>query len=383
MKIALFFTRGVSLKVWHTSGLLSREQNIYKRLLDGHEVEQVLWLTYGSDDAQVADELRRQNLLHPGIQVCPMPAALKSRWGMWLYSLASGWVWREALAGCAIFKSNQLDGAWAAVLAGRFLSKPVLARSGYIASTFIKGTGLSARVRRSILQSLESLVCRRAHAVAVTSRHDLTHLIQTSGIPVNKVRVIRNYVDTERFVPGTHEPSMPERLVFVGRLVTQKNIAALIEAVSLSKMALDVYGEGELRPDLERLAHSLGADVRFMGTVPNSELPRVLQQYRVAVLPSLYEGMPKTLLEYMACGLVCVGTDVTGINEVLTHGQTGVLSPAVDAASLANALKCAVVEDQRAMGGAARRQILREYSLEAVLGSERQLYAELIKRHVH
>lgn len=383
MKIALFFTRGVSLKVWYASGLLSREQNIYRRLLDGRHVEQVLWLTYGAEDAALADDLRRQNLLHPGIQVCAMPAAFKSRWGIWLYSLAMGWVWRGALSGCALFKSNQLDGAWAAVLAGRWMRKPVLARSGYIASTFIKGHGLAARFRRWLLQGLESLVCQRAQVVAVTSWHDRAHVTQTSGIPAAKVRIIRNYVDTERFVPGVHQPAMPERLVFVGRLVAQKNLAALIEAVSMTNMGLDVYGEGELRPELERLARSLGADVRFMGTVSNADLPQVLQQYRVAVLPSLYEGMPKTLLEYMACGLVCVGTDVAGINEVLMHGQNGVISPAVDAASLAKALKCAVLQDQLALGSAARQHVLSEYSLEAVLDAERQLYAELIKHHVH
>ena len=383
MKIALFFTRGVSLKVWHASGLLSREQNLYKRLLDEHHVDQVLWLTYGAEDASLADELRRQKLLHPGIQVCPMPAAFQSRWGMWLYSVTVGWVWRDALSGCSLFKSNQLDGAWAAVLAGRWLHKPVLARSGYIASTFIKGHGLAARFRRWVLQGLESLVCQRAQAVAVTSWHDREHVTRTSGIPGDKVRIIRNYVDIERFVPGINQPSMPERLVFVGRLVTQKNLAALIEAVAQINMGLDVYGEGELRSALERLARSLGADVRFMGTVSNADLPQVLQQYRVAVLPSLYEGMPKTLLEYMACGLVCVGTDVAGINEVLTHRLNGVISPAVDAASLANALKCAVLEDQRGLGSAARQHVLAEYSLEAVLGAERQLYAELIKHHVH
>src|SRR3972149_402807 len=74
------------------------------------------------------------------------------------------------------------------------------------------------------------------------------------------------------------------------------------------------------------ISKAAAASVRFMGSISNEELPPVLNRYRFFALPSVREGMPKALIEAMACGLVCIGTDVEGINEIIRDGENGFLA---------------------------------------------------------
>lgn len=377
MKVGLFFTRAVSLRTWVDSGLLSREQAIYARLLDKGVLTSMLWLTYGAGDGALAEELHRDGRLHPGIRVCPMPGWMDSRWGMWLYSVLIGWTWRREVATCGLLKTNQLDGGWGAVFAGLLLGRPVLARSGYVASTFILGQGLGSKVRRGVLRALESFVCQRASAVTVTSLHDRDHVVRILGVAASKVALVRNFVDTDLFAPGDADPGLAGRVIHVGRLSSQKNLAALIEAANLAGVGIDLYGAGEQREMLASLAHRLGADVRFMGRVAHEQLPGIIRRYRVGALVSLYEGMPKSLLEFMSCGLVCVGTPVRGIDEVLSHGDTGLVAGGTSAPAIADALKVAWADGTEGIGVAARARMLREFSVEAVMAAEIGQYREL------
>jgi len=115
------------------------------------------------------------------------------------------------------------------------------------------------------------------------------------------------------------------------------------------------------------------ARVNFMGVVPNAELPSVLSRYRYYVLPSRYEGMPKTLLEAMACGLVCIGTNVDGINEVIEDDVTGFLARGTDSPEILEAIMRAVNSDDKSISERATQRILRDFSLEAFVEKELQI----------
>ena len=78
--------------------------------------------------------------------------------------------------------------------------------------------------------------------------------------------------------------------------------------------------------------------VRFQGTVANDQLPEVLSQYRYYILPSIYEGMPKTLLEAMACGLVCLATRIPGVDEIITQEKDGYLISGTEPQDIREAL---------------------------------------------
>jgi glycosyltransferase involved in cell wall biosynthesis len=84
-------------------------------------------------------------------------------------------------------------------------------------------------------------------------------------------------------------------------------------------------GDGPLRSALQAAAIQLGAPVTFLGTRPQADLPALLNQAAVFVLPSHYEGNPKALVEAMACGIPVVGARSPGIREIVKHKETGVL----------------------------------------------------------
>jgi glycosyltransferase involved in cell wall biosynthesis len=110
-----------------------------------------------------------------------------------------------------------------------------------------------------------------------------------------------------------------------------------------------------------------------MGVVANHDLPNILIQYRYFILPSQFEGMPKSLLEAMASGRVCVGTNVVGIRDIICDGQTGVLAKdtSVEAIALAIArTRSYPPEKQQIMATAAVQHIHDHYALDRIVHHE-------------
>ena len=136
MKLALFFTRNVSLKLWLDSGLFDREKLIYQKHLDNGNLQKVYWFTYGKNDALTASQLKSDNRLHSDIVVLPMPRFFYGSFGRFLYSFLMPLIHRRELKSVNLLKTNQADGSWSAVIAKRLYKKPLVARSGYILSLF-------------------------------------------------------------------------------------------------------------------------------------------------------------------------------------------------------------------------------------------------------
>jgi glycosyltransferase involved in cell wall biosynthesis len=139
-------------------------------------------------------------------------------------------------------------------------------------------------------------------------------------------------------------------LLFVGRLVERKGIQHLIEAVAALPervgARLDVVGYGPELPQLESLAARLGVSgrVTFRGRVSQEQLQRAYADADVFVLPSVQdrrgdtEGLGVVLLEAMNERLPVVASDIGGITDIVRDGETGLLVPPGDSASLAAAL---------------------------------------------
>ncbi len=121
-------------------------------------------------------------------------------------------------------------------------------------------------------------------------------------------------------------PGPRRRLVFVGRLVPQKNVALAIRALSLlpQDFTLRIVGDGPERPMLERLVRTsnLSDRVRFVGQV--DDVQPHLQAGDLLVLPSRYEGYPAVAVEALAAGLAIVATDCSAaLSEIITHSSMG------------------------------------------------------------
>ncbi len=162
-------------------------------------------------------------------------------------------------------------------------------------------------------------------------------------IPGGNIQVLGGAVDEALFYPSETLPDGLGKIAYVGRLVTEKGIWALLEAFQIQRAAseLRVAGEGPLRSALEAyLAHSeLRERVSLLGYVQPSRLRELLIDSALLVVPSTWqEPLGLVVLEAMACGIPVVASDVGGIPEMIRHGVDGYLVPPGDANALAAAI---------------------------------------------
>ncbi len=138
----------------------------------------------------------------------------------------------------------------------------------------------------------------------------------------------------------------------VGRLNAQKNHALLIRAYAALGPGDDrlvIYGEGELREELEALVRSLGLEGRVLLSGLSDNIPRDLNSAKLFVLSSDYEGMPNALLEAMALGLPCISSDCPcgGPAEIIENGANGLLFPVGDEQALTEAIHELLGDDEK------------------------------------
>lgn len=181
---------------------------------------------------------------------------------------------------------------------------------------------------------------------------------------------------------------LPEGARLVGcvaRLAPVKGVQYLLEAAPKIRAAVPealvvFVGDGELRSDLERRARELGLDgaVAFLGL--RRDVHEIIPLFDVAVLPSLNEGMGKAAVEAMAAGKPVVASAVSGLRDVVRHGQNGLLVPPGDPEALAEAIVALLQDPDRArrMGQAGARDA-EAYGVEPMVARIEALYERLLR----
>ena len=368
MGVAVFFTRGMSIEEWNKAGLLEREMAFYRRL--SKKVGRICFVTYGdADDSRYCDDLASIEIL-------------SNRWSLPsnIYSVLAPWLHRSALREMSIFKTNQINGGWCALIARAVFGGKLLVRCGYIWSVFVERLG-AGHVRRWLSKRLERIVLKSADAIIVSSQEDAYEIEKRHLLKAESITTIGNYVDLDRFRPSQVVTSQRGRLVFVGRLEEQKNPMALLNAlVGLESVHLTVIGDGSLRSQLEHEVSRLNLSVDFLGTVAHEQLPDLLIQNEALVMPSIYEGTPKALLEAMACGVPVIATKSPGITGVVTHNRNGYLC-GLSIEEIRGAIQ-AVLEDvvlRERLGQEAVRYIGKHHSLRAAVEQEVRIIERLCR----
>jgi glycosyltransferase involved in cell wall biosynthesis len=171
---------------------------------------------------------------------------------------------------------------------------------------------------------LQVIGFRMADLIGVTTNRLKEKVAMYAG--EEKVFLLPNYVDTQRF-RKIKTRKIRNLLVFVGRLHPDKNLHMLLEAMrDIPQFKLWIIGTGPLKEELTALGEKYGLkNVQFLGSVPHDELPKYLNKAEAFIMVSHREGHPLALIEAMACGLPCIGTDVPGINDVIIDQKTGLL----------------------------------------------------------
>jgi glycosyltransferase involved in cell wall biosynthesis len=218
-------------------------------------------------------------------------------------------------------------------------------------------------------------------------------MVDRAHLPPERILVIHNGVDVRSFsLPrGAFRrsegiPAECTVITTVGRLDTQKGLPYLLEAAELvtrghPEVRFLVVGEGPRRGDLVRHRDRLGLTERVWFLGFRTDVPQILADSDVFVLPSLWEGLPIALLEAMAAGLPVVATDVPGVTEVVTDGETGLVVPGKDVGALAGALSRLLDDPDLRLGlaRAGRRKVEEEFGWEKVVATTMSLYERLLR----
>jgi glycosyltransferase involved in cell wall biosynthesis len=203
-------------------------------------------------------------------------------------------------------------------------------------------------------------------------------------VPIDRIREMSHEEKAEKKRQLGIEPDIPI-ILSVGRLTEQKGYPYLFRAAGevirrFPDAVFLVVGKGELRDELEQQIRSLGLErnVRLLGF--RNDIYELMQTSSVFAMPSLWEGLPVTLIEAGACRLPVVATNVGGIMEVIKDGENGLIVPMKDEQTLAQGLISLLSSPQRRfqMGERARQIVEVRFSGPAVARRIESLYRQFL-----
>jgi glycosyltransferase involved in cell wall biosynthesis len=233
--------------------------------------------------------------------------------------------------------------------------------------------------------------------VGVANAHG-RYLVEKERFPADRVHVIHNGVDTDRFVPCARDPARLEPLGvprdaktvgLVAVLRPEKNHELFLRAAAMVRRQepqahFVLIGDGPERARLERLVAELklGDSVRFLGK--RKDVAGLLPLFDVFALTSKIEASPVSILEAQACGVPVVATRVGSIPESVIDGETGLLVDSEDIEGVARAVVRILSSPAfgRSLGDAARRFVVEHRSLAAMVKGYEELIRKLYERKV-
>lgn len=219
------------------------------------------------------------------------------------------------------------------------------------------------------------------HEIVVLGDYWRQWVVDSFGSDARRVTVLHNAVPGPTVLPVRKEEG-PVRLLFLGRLIKLKGIDVLLDALGSEacrdkNWELTIAGDGELetyRAQAERLG--LAGRVRFTGWLDQTGCRRELQAADVLVQPSMFEGLPMSVLEAMANGLAIIATPVGSVGDAIKDETTGLLVPPGERCALAAAL-ARVIEDpalRRRLGLGAREMFERQFDIAVYRGRILEIY---------
>jgi glycosyltransferase involved in cell wall biosynthesis len=339
-------------------------------------------------------------------RLAPVGSGQLKKWGLLFSSLPMLIKLRDQYD--LIFVSGYRIIGLTAILAGKLFRKPVVLKadsqgemSGDFFESGLKKFGIS---HESLLFKLflgfRNGILKKAEAFSAISPEIASEWI-SSGIPPNKIHLIPNSVDTERFLPVApaqknllrEKLNLPQRatiVIYTGRLVSYKGLPLLLKVwnkircmhenvllILAGTGGLDIHNcEEELRAYVK--SADLDGHVLFTGAVQN--VPEYLQASDLFVFPTENDAFPSSIVEAMACALPLVTTPVGAIKNIVTDQETGLLIQPGSAEQLFQALDVMLSNKglSSRFGEAARKSVRELYSTDIIAKKYLALFQDLV-----
>lgn len=265
-------------------------------------------------------------------------------------------------------------------------------------------TSVRNRVLNIVNLLTERRLAKRTGRVLTNSEGVRRELARFARVPPEKIQVVHNFIDVDRFAPPTEDARRAARaqwgiaddeiiLLVPARIAAQKHQAGLLTALNLlrrrgglpERARVLLAGREHSRPYaalVRRMLRWFGLTdrVTYLGRV--ADMVPLYGAADILVLPSLYEGLPNAVLEGASCGLPAVVSHAANIDGLVVDGQTGFEAPTFNRSALATALgRCLALdaEARRRMGALGRAHIQAHFSAERIRDEMTSLYDGLLR----
>ena len=242
------------------------------------------------------------------------------------------------------------------------------------------------------LAKIEKQVAQEADLVVTVSKYSLQKIVQLYAVDEQKIRVVPNGVDIQRFKPTTDHQKVRAELcknskhviLFVGNLIPRKGLHYLIDAAKHvlkenKETAFVIAGNGPLKNNLTKYSQEQGVADKFtfLGDVPDNILPQLYNCADIFVSPSIQEGQGISLLEAQATAKPVVAFNVTAITEIIKHKETGLLVEP-DSRQLSTAISSLLADEslRERMGRSGRDFVSKTFSWDICAQKMAKVYCE-------
>ncbi|MFA6078300.1 MAG: glycosyltransferase family 4 protein [Candidatus Omnitrophota bacterium] len=235
---------------------------------------------------------------------------------------------------------------------------------------------------------------RRVIAISEPVKNHLAHDL---GVREERIALVYSGVDIKKFSPDSNAENVAALkrglgltagpvIGTIGRLSSVKGQKFLVEAMKdIVKVRKDaqcvIVGDGPEENALKGLARTLGIDGSFHFYNSDPDTLKYLSVMDLFIFPSVKEGLGIALLEALASGRPCIASDVGGISDVIKNGESGVLVPVGDPASIARAV-LALLEDMssaKRLGDKGKSVVRERFSLSDMSDNVRKVYERVLK----
>jgi glycosyltransferase involved in cell wall biosynthesis len=301
---------------------------------------------------------------------------------LWWCGCIYAWLWRNRRNYDVIYVVHGRLHAFPAVTAGKWLGKPVLVRPGRGGEAHFD---LSVVQRKRLLGPFFARSIARNTTAWVANSQEIEADLERWGVAGERVHAIPNGVE----IP--HDEKQRSRngvvhFVSMGRLEAEKaveqTICAFASLPADAPAQLTILGDGLCRPELEALSRRLGQERRIAFTGAVGDVTPYLKEADVYVSTSVSEGMSNALLEAMSSGVMPVVSRVSGADDLVEEGVSGLLFSPGDEMALARRLERSLAmtaECRRAMGEEARKAVRDRFCIDRVAEHHLSLYRSLIE----
>lgn len=263
------------------------------------------------------------------------------------------------------------------------------------ATEFGRNRGSLASQTSKVIDQVEWRLIQESAQVIVNSRHMLAEVKNHFGTPAEKVEIIPNGIDADRFKCQTSEEQLRAKhgigdgpvTLFVGRLVEEKGIQVLLDAAPRileqhPDATFVIAGSGYYQSALEQKASALGiaGSVRFFGHADDTALSELYTMADAVAVPSLYEPFGIVALEGMAAGVPTVTSDTGGLMDIIDHLNNGLTTYAGNPESVAWGLLQVLNNQEVAarIGKQGRAHVIEHYSWQTISSRTLALYQRAV-----